>query len=153
MDEIVRDAVEVPSDGNGVNQAQREHEPERCAREQPKQKQNVGKMQNSTCRWKGVSAGIREDLRLGLGSGNGCVCGFMRCGKGRPKLEYSRFATWGWRYYDSSAALLNLGRILSYRVGSKYGSIRRKMGLIARFKCLTYRSRGASRKRMRSFGS
>ena len=70
MNEIVRDAVDVPGDRDRVEQSQRDHQPERRPRKKVKEQEKVGAVENSQGDGNNIQPGMGEEFRVGGDSFN-----------------------------------------------------------------------------------
>jgi hypothetical protein len=66
MNEVVRDAVDVPGNANRINEPEDQHDPERRAREQEEHPEEVGAMKQPRGDRDRVPAGKHEDPGIGL---------------------------------------------------------------------------------------
>ena len=61
MNEVVRNAVDVPRNADRINKTENQHDPERDAREKVKHAEEVDAVQNGRCDRDDVPACVRKD--------------------------------------------------------------------------------------------
>ncbi|MDT4967829.1 MAG: hypothetical protein QOJ64_2566 [Acidobacteriota bacterium] len=66
VNEVVRDAVDVPGDADRIDEPEDQHDPERRVREQEEHPEEVGEVEQLGEHRDDVPAGEREDLRIRL---------------------------------------------------------------------------------------
>src|SRR4051812_24716547 len=73
MNEVVRDAVDVPGDADRVDKPEDQHDPERRVREKEEHPEEIGEMEQLRCDGDNVPAGEGKNTGIGLESLGGDV--------------------------------------------------------------------------------
>ncbi len=68
MNEVVRDAVDVPRDANRVNETEEEHDPKRRARKKEEHPEEIGAVQKRSAHWDYIPAGVGKNFGIGFQS-------------------------------------------------------------------------------------
>ncbi len=68
MNEVVRDAVDVPRDANRVDETEEEHDPKRRARKQEEHPEEIGAVQKRSADWDYIPAGVGKNFGIGFQS-------------------------------------------------------------------------------------
>ena len=68
MNEVMRDAVDVPGNADGIDKTENEHDPERHARKKIEHAEEVRAVQEGGDNWDRVPARVRKDAGVRLGA-------------------------------------------------------------------------------------
>ncbi len=66
MNEVVRDAVDVPGDADRVDETEEQHDPKRSARKKEEHPEEIGAMQKRSTDWNNIPAGVGEYFGIGF---------------------------------------------------------------------------------------
>jgi hypothetical protein len=62
VNEVVRDAIDIPRDAHRVNEAKNEHDPERGSRKEMEHSEEIDAVENRSEHGQRVPAGVRKNL-------------------------------------------------------------------------------------------
>ncbi len=68
MNEVVRDAVDVPRDANRVDETEQQHDPKRRVREKEEHPEEIGAVQEGRADGDYIPASVGENFRVGFQS-------------------------------------------------------------------------------------